>query len=189
VTAGRGAIFLAAASLALGLAVPAQAACPRLILVSGKPLAEPIVISDWGVACTLYGALFGSAPAEPMRPAERPAIRLGLFWGPVWEPYVRDGRLGELTPGRANQVGRFYPAVGREPALVDFRGYGYRPRAVGEAGLRILALHGVAIRIDGREASDVPWSRIGLIGGAVFALSLLLLALGLRRDRRFPPLV
>jgi hypothetical protein len=181
----RAATLLAACALALGLPPSSQAACPRLIMGSGPPLAELIVISDWGVACELYASFFAGAPVD-VRLEGRPSIRLGLFWGQIWEPYVRGGRLGELKPGQANQVGRFYPAVGGEPALVAVPGYGDWPKAVNEDGLRILEGRGIAVRLDEGEAAGEPWIKIGLIGGVILALPLLLLARR-SRHRRVPP--
>jgi hypothetical protein len=155
-----------------------------MIMASGTALAEPILISDWESACELYASFFAGTPVD-VRLEDRPAIRLGLFWNSrVWEPYLHD--LGELRPEQADQVGRFYPAIGDEPAVVALPGYGEWPKAVNEVGLRVLEARGIAVRLDESEAAGAPWIGIGLIGGVILALPLLLLALRLRR-KRVPP--
>lgn len=181
---GRRAVaLLSACVLALALAGPGQAACPGLIVVSGSPLAEPIVVGDWEAACELYASFFGGEPAET-RLAERPSVRLGLFWNRArWEPYVREDRLGELRPGHADQAGHLYPAFGGEPALVVVPGHGSWPKALNDRGLRILVAHGVPVRLDESEAGGGSWRGIALIAGAVFAFPLVLLALRARRSR------
>jgi hypothetical protein len=107
----------------LWAAAPAQAAAPRLVMVSGAPLAKPVLLSDWGEITTLYGMLFNGPAALSELRGGRPSLQLALFWDAnVWEPYVRDGRLGSLRPEQADQFGRFYPAVPDGPALVELPG-------------------------------------------------------------------
>jgi hypothetical protein len=168
---GRAAALLAVSAIALGLPATGHAACPRMIMASGPALAEPILISDWEPACELYASFFASAPIDADLEG-RPAIRLGLFWNShVWEPHLAD-----LRPEQADQFGRFYPAVGDEPAVVVLPGYGEWPTAVNEAGLRVLRARGIPVRLDENESAEEPWIRIGLTAGLVLALPLLLLA-------------
>jgi hypothetical protein len=84
------------------------AAAPRLLMVSGAPLAAPVLLSDWDELLTLTG-LLSSGPAAPSDPlAGRPSLQLAMFWDAgIWEPYVREGLLGSLRPEQANQFGRF----------------------------------------------------------------------------------
>jgi hypothetical protein len=107
--------FLAAAAFALALPALGEAACPRLIMVSGESLPARILIHEWDEACKLYAAFFASPAADATtRIATRPSLRLGLFWNALlWEPYVRQHRLAELRPDDANQFGRFYPGSRR----------------------------------------------------------------------------
>ena len=65
---------------------------------------------------------------------------------------MRDGRLGSLRPGQANQFGWFYPAVAGSPALVELPGVGRWPRRVSPQALTILARHGVPVRLLDRGA-------------------------------------
>ena len=174
-------IFVAAAALALGLVGSAKAAAPRLIMVSGEPLADRILISDAEDVFELYGSFFRGKPVDRSSLEGRPSFRLGLFWdNSLWEPYVREGRLDELRPDQANQVGWFYPAVGGTPALV-VPAYGAWPKTANETALRILEAQGVPVRLNETDANRVPWIVVGIIGGAALGLTLLISA---RRFRK-----
>lgn len=167
-----GTVLLASLTLALLAATPALAAAPRLIMISGNPLAEPILLSDTNEVVELYGSFFRSSPVGRASLQGRPSLRLGLFWdNSLWEPYVRDGRLGELRPDQANQVGRFYPAVGDEPALVDVPGYGQWPKLADAQALRILERHGVPVRLDSGGGMPAAWIAAGAAGLVSAALA------------------
>jgi hypothetical protein len=183
----RAALIFVAAVLALGFVTSAEAAAPRLIIVSGEPLTDPILISDAEQVFELYQSFFQSQPVERDALEGRRSLRLGLFWdSTLWEPYVREGRLDELTPERANQVGWFYPAVGDRPALVDVPGYGSWPKLANETALGILAASGVPVHREDSRANGAPWIGAG-VGGAVLALALIVLALRRRRIWRPSP--
>lgn len=174
---------VAVGALALALVASVQAAAPRLIMVSDEPLDEPVVIADASVVFKLYQSLVLDSPAvDASQLNGRRALRLGLFWhNATWEPYVRDGRLAELSFRQANQVGRFYPAVGDEAPLVVLPAYGSWPKQVSADALRILEANGVPVRLDKDDGS--PWLVPGVAGG-VIAVPLLLVALRWRRRRR-----
>jgi hypothetical protein len=177
-------VYALAAALALLLATSTDAAAPRLIMVSGEPLADPILVSTAEEAFELYESFYEGRPVERSRLEGRPSLRLGFFWdNALWEPYVRAGRLGELKPEQANQVGQFYPAVGREPAAVDIPAVGKWPKMASATTLRMFEARGVPVRLDEDEADSVPWIAAGLVGGAVLAVALLLLARRLRTTR------
>jgi hypothetical protein len=183
----RAIVTFALVALALAVGGSAQAAAPRLMMVSGAPLADPILVSNAGEAFELYGSFYEGRPVDRTRLEGRPSLRLGLFWdNALWDPYVRAGRLDELQPEQANQVGRFYPAVGEEPALVDIPATGEWPKVASETTLRILQARGVPVRLDEDEANGVPWIPAGLLGGASFGVGLLLLARRLRNARSSP---
>jgi hypothetical protein len=175
---------VAIGALALALVASAQAAAPRLIMVSDEPLDEPVVIADASVVFKLYQSLvLASPPVAASQLKGRPALRIGLFWhNPTWEPYVRDGRLGELRLRQANQVGRFYPAVGDEPPLVALPGYGSWPKQVSADALRILEANGIPVRLDKDDGSR--WFAAGVAGAGVIAIPLLLVALRWRPSPR-----
>jgi hypothetical protein len=165
-----------AAALALAVAGPAQAAAPRLIMISGEPLAEPILLDDAEEVFALYQAFFFEGdPVARIALQGRPSLRLALFWdNALWEPYVRDGRLAELRPTDANQFGRFYPAVGGEPALVDLRAHGRWPKIVGEAGRHILEARGIPVGVGEDDSDELPLIAAGAVAAGLLALGLVL---------------
>jgi hypothetical protein len=151
-------------------------------MVSGESLAEPILLEDAEEVFALYHSFFFDGdPIDRIRLEGRPSLRLALFWNNVlWEPYVREGRLAELKPLDANQFGRFYPAVGGEPALVDLPGYGRWPKIVGEEARRVLDARGVPVRVDERDTGGLPWIAAGALAAGLLALAFALVL------RRFP---
>jgi hypothetical protein len=153
-------------------------------MVSDDPLDEPVVIADASVVFKLYQSLvLDGATVDASQLNGRRALRLGLFWhNPTWEPYVRDGRLAELRFRQANQVGRFYPAVGDEAPLVVLPGYGSSPRRVSKEALQILDANGIPVRLDNDDASRRL--AVGIAGGVLIAIPLLFLVLRWRRTRR-----
>jgi hypothetical protein len=152
-------------------------------MVSDEPLGEPVVIADARVVFTLYQSfVLDGATVDESQLKGRRALRLGLFWhNPTWEPYVRDGRLAELRLHQANQVGRFYPAVGDEAALVVLPGYGSWPKRVSVDALRILEANGIPVRLGNDDGSR--WLTAGVAGAGLVSIPLLLLALRWRRGR------
>ena len=185
-TRRAGALVAVALLAVVSNALPARAAAPRLLMVSGAPLASPILLSDWDELGTLTG-LLSSGPAAPSDPlGGRPSLRLAMFWDAgIWEPYVREGRLGSLRPEQANQFGRFYPAVGGRPALVDLPWVGTWPKRVGPDALAILGRHGVPTQLGGSgvpapRSGDagipVTWWWVGGMGAALIAVGALLVA-------------
>jgi hypothetical protein len=169
-------------------AAPAQAAAPRLLMVTGAQVVKPVMLSDWDEILTLAG-LLSSGPAAPSDPlGGRPSLQLAMFWNAgIWEPYARKGRLESLRPEQANQFGRFYPAVAGRPALVDLPWAGTWPKRVGPDALAILARHGVPTRLDSGGGSGVPgpgggdaglpppwWA--GVVGAALIAVGALMVA-------------
>lgn len=146
-------------------------------MVSGEPLAERILISDAEDVFELYGSFFQAKPVDRRFAGGRRPLRLGFFWdNSLWEPYVREGRLDELRPGQANQVGWFYPAVREKAALVNLSGYGTWPRVANETALRILEARGVPVRLDESNGNRVRWVLVWVIGGAALCLTLLIFA-------------
>jgi hypothetical protein len=180
-------IYVLAAAFALSLVGSTRAAAPRLIMVSGEPLADPILVSNAKEAFELYESFYAGRPVDRARLEGRPSLRLGFFWdNSLWEPYVRAGRLDELEPEQANQVGRFYPAVGGEPALVDVPAHGKWPKVATGTTLRTFEARGVPIRLDEDESNRLPWIAAGVGGGAALAIALFLLARRLPKTRSSP---
>lgn len=176
-------VFLAALGVAATLAAPASAAFPRLLMVSGKSLDEPVLISDWVEVAKLYHSLvFDGEAVDRSRLDGRPSLRISLFWdNTLWEPYVRDNRLDELRPEQANQFGRFYPAAGGRLPLVDLPGVGEWPKIVRGEALEILDRHGVPMTVADDRRPEWPAILVG--AGALALATALIVSLGLKRRR------
>jgi hypothetical protein len=122
--------------------VSLEAAAPRFLMIYGRPLQKPVLLSDWGEIFKV----FTSTPAETkVNLNDRPFFELALFWGPAWNAYVRDGKpLDKLRPEDANQKGRFYPAFGDKPAVISA---GPTVKQVPAESLRFLERHGIRTRL------------------------------------------
>ena len=153
----RAALALAV-MLAVVASVPgeADAAAPRIVIVSGAPLTRQVVIADWKRIFEVF-AQIAPAPAVPRSElADRPRLRLSLFWGPRWITYLAEGNSPrKLRPSQADQSGSFYPAYGAQPAAIDLPWAGRWPRVVPQRAVRILGRFGVPARV----AKPVdPWA-------------------------------
>ncbi len=104
----------------------------------------------------------------------------------MWEPYVREGRLDELTPEQANQEGRFYPAFGGREAVIDLLVNGRAgPKHAPPVAIAALTRHRIPTSLPAASDDDVSWAWIG--GGVLAAITLLALvggAVALRRRTR-----
>ncbi len=175
--------FLAAPILlALAFAVPVEAAAPRLIMVSGPGLCQPVILDDLPENLDLMEAVAQAGEVKPEDLIGRPYLELGLFWGPEWVQYVDDGKpLDILSIEQASQYGRFYPALDYATAAIVIQsnpmGGGSSGR-LGSEGVEILARHGVPASVESTSAatidcpSSVPWGWIaaGAAGGAAMLL-------------------
>ena len=145
---------------------------PRAIIVYGEPLRERVVLhGERTTARFLAAAPYAPPEASPPPPApDRPSLRLALFWGPgdPLFPVPKDSAdlvgLAWLRLELADRHGRFFPARGREPAVVVFEpaarpaygGPGARSfrddtrRPVLQDGLELLAERGVPTRVPAR---------------------------------------
>ena len=142
--------LLVAAVVAISSASVAQAAAPRIVIISGQPLEQQVVISDWGKIVTIVDSagVAGARPAPRTQLADRPRLRFSMFWGPRWNEYLRSGKpAAALRPWQANQVGSFYPAWRGRPALLDLPWAGRRPRPLSPRALSALKRSGVPIRL------------------------------------------
>lgn len=132
------AAMVAAAVLTAGAA---DAAAPRIVIFSGKPLAQPIVISAWKAIFRVFEELVPArarvAPRADL--AGRPRLKVSMFWGPRWIDYLREGkRSSTLRPRQADQFGSFYPAWRGRDALIDVSGSGQSRRVVPPRALAVL---------------------------------------------------
>ncbi len=165
-------LLVASALLPVGTA---SAAVPRLVLVYGPPLAAPVLLTDW----TENGWVISGNEQDPSTSSQlegRPYLEVAWFWGPQWDDYVGAGKpLQDLRPDQANGRGRFYPALGDAPAIVE--GVGYPLRLVTPDGLEVLRRHGVPVRVAGLPPMEVPQS-LPAGGNAANSAPLTLLELG-----------
>ena len=133
--------------LAVAAVCPVEAAAPRLLIVHGKPLKKPVLLSDWGEIFKLITTSTESAGITSKELKDRPRMELAFFWGPDWVRYVDEGnRLDKLRPEDANQNGWFYPAFADAEAVIWTNGSSIS--RVSEEGLKILARHGIPTRLD-----------------------------------------
>jgi hypothetical protein len=170
-------------------AMPAHAAYPRIILISGADLEKPIVLASVDDIVNLTTAI-AKAPSVPPNEVEgRAYLRLSLFWGDdLWEPYVREGRLDELRPEQANQEGRFYPAYGGQEAVIDLLVNGRAgPKRASEEALATLARNGVpaSFPVNSDGQAHWPWIMGGVVAGLASIAALGIVAYR-RRSRPAP---
>ena len=177
-----------AALVLLATSTPAFAAAPRLVLVYGDRLTQPVVLDDWWENLAL---LLGDEQPEEVADLDgRPYLELALFWGRAWDQYVRDGNpLAALRPEQANQRGRLYLGTADLPPLLAINGVrlkttpgpAWSVRAVPAEAIEAFSRHGIPTRVaaaaPARPAS-LPGTG-GLAGaGAMAALGLTLLLVG-----------
>ena len=126
----------------------ADAATPRIVIVSGKPLAHRIVISNWSAIFAVVERVNTARAAPGKQLAGRPCLKVSMFWGPHWVAYMRQGkRASALRPKQADQFGTFYPAWRGHPALIDLPWAGRWPRIVPAKALATLRRFGVPVRL------------------------------------------
>jgi hypothetical protein len=186
-------LVAACALAALGLAPAAGAAAPRIIMVTGPGLEEPVFLTDYSENLDLMIAfqrgreIDEGRVVDPKELQRRPYLELWLFWGEnQWEPYVREGRVTKLRREQANQYGRFYPAFGARGAVMDLDVPGSR-KATAKL-LAIFARHGIPTRLqtppaaEETSSSSPPWPWIA--GGTLVALATAGAAAGWRLRRK-----
>ena len=126
------------------LAVPAHAAAPHYILVSGPTLKRPALLPNWRENHLLLLSILEATPAPrrvPSRPLRRPRFDIALFW--IWSSPTPPKR-----PRSGDQHGSFYPAYRTHPALIRLTVSGVdRLKLAPPSALKILARHGVSIRL------------------------------------------
>lgn len=137
-----------------------RAAAPRLLMVYGTPLPQPVLLTDWWENLDFMLAIAEGVTITPEELAGRPYLGLAFFGGPEWVRYADEGRpLGALRPEEANQHGRFYPAAGDAGAVVTLDSVpGPWPltRRVEPTGLEILARHGIPTGSPSTSAALAP---------------------------------
>ena len=135
-------VILVSVLLGAGVvAVPAQAAAPRYILVTGPELQRPAALGNWTENLAFVTSLLHARQPTSGWRDNRPRYELARFWGVPAKPVP-------TRPTNANQYGWFYPAIGGRRAVVKLRVSGEDfPRLATAETLRILARHGVPTRV------------------------------------------
>lgn len=127
---------------------PALAA-PRIIVLYGGPLEEPVYLTDWHENLRLMLASTERALISRAEVDTSGAIQVAMFWyGPAWEEYARNAdRLPELLSlTHKAQHASLYLADQGGPSLLDYssalmnRGL----RKIDSSGIALLASHGVS---------------------------------------------
>jgi hypothetical protein len=140
----RAVTVAAVLALALVFALPADAAAPNYILISGPRLEHPVLLADWNENLDLMSALIG-APRAKGRAIQglrrRPSFDLAEFW--AWTL-----QTPPTQPSEATQHGRLFPAHGRKPAVIRLMVNGHSfPRLLPRSVREILARHRVPLRL------------------------------------------
>jgi hypothetical protein len=118
------------------------------VIVSGHPLTRQVVISNWTAIFHVVEAVNSSPTVERAQLADRPHLKISMFWGPRWNDYLRSGhRAATLRPRDADQFGTFYPASHGSPAAIELPWAGKWPRLIPGKALRTLERYGVPIRL------------------------------------------
>jgi hypothetical protein len=181
----RRTLLLAIPLLPLVFTFKVESAGPRLILVHGEALGNPIVLDDWQENINLVQGVAGGAEVRSEELDGRPYFELAFYSGPYWTQYVNNGKsVGDLRPEGGDQRWRFYPAVdGYAAALRLDAG---RPRRISTEGAAILSRHGIPTRLS-PPSSMRSWLAWLLVGVVVMA-TLVAMASLLRRRRVSPDL-
>ncbi len=142
-------LSIAIAALAVAAALgagTASAAAPRIIIVSGEPLAQQVVIANWQSIFAVVDEVANARVVQRRQLAGRPSLKVSMFWGPRWNDYLSKGnRASALRPRHADQFGSFYPAWRGRPAAIDLPWAGRWPRVVPAKALAILKRFGVPL--------------------------------------------
>lgn len=141
--------LLAGVAALLASASVAQAAAPRIVIISGEPLKRQIVISDWEKIFQIVAEVAPARPVPRTQLANRPRLKLSMFWGPRWNEYLASSKpASALRPRQADQTGSLYPAWRGRPALIDLLPWAGRwPRPLSAKALAILKRYGVPIKL------------------------------------------
>jgi hypothetical protein len=141
-------LILAVLTAVVVVAPAAQAAAPRIVIVSGKPMAHQIAISSWTAILRIVEPVASAPNVKRAQLVGRPRLRLSMFWGPRWVDYLAAGhRAAALRPQDADQQGSFYPAWHRRPAAIDLPWAGSWPRLVPAKALRTLKHYGIPVAV------------------------------------------
>jgi hypothetical protein len=90
---------------------------PTIMMFYGVTLKQPLYVT--GADTSAFGDLFHPASTTVRDMGDRTYLNVALFLGPEADPYAKGLRpLSELTPQKAWQHARFYPATASQPAVI-----------------------------------------------------------------------
>jgi hypothetical protein len=140
------------ACLSLLAATLLQSAAPWIVIISGSLVKQGVILDRWEQNLRFMLAVKDGVDIDPGSLIGRPHLDLSLYWGPDWKKYMeQSGRPETLSPNQSNQRGRFYPAVGSNPAVVELDSSQTRApryRSVSADGLMLLTNLGVPTRVE-----------------------------------------
>lgn len=137
-------------------------AAPRILMFHGGPFEEPAFMTDWKGILAFLTASTAGVPASAESLEDRPYATVTAFWnGPRWEAYATDPeRLRTLRPEQAAvgcpfttpsdcvSAGRFYPATGDGPAVLDLARHAGAHELHQTEQLERLRAAGVPLRVE-----------------------------------------
>lgn len=122
------------------------------MIISGSLVKQRVILDRWEQNLRFLLALNDWVDIDPGSLIGRPYLDLSLYWGPDWKKYMEQGGRPEtLSQNQSNQRGRFYPAVGSNPAVVELdnsQSGASRYRSVSTDGLLLLTNLGVPTRVE-----------------------------------------
>jgi hypothetical protein len=131
------------------VAPAAQAAAPRIVIVSGKPMAHQIAISNWTAIFRIIEPVVSAPNVKRTQLVGRPRLKLSMFWGPRWVDYLAAGHsAAALRSQDADQQGGFYPAWRGRPAAIELPWAGSWPRLVPAKALAILQHYRIPVAVN-----------------------------------------
>jgi hypothetical protein len=143
--------------LVITLALPAEGAWPRLLMVYGAALTRPLVVEEPKDIVKVFD---GKGEAVDRNDLDRRLyFELALFWGDTWNRYMNEGRpAGALKPEDVTPFdnipirGRLYPACGVHPAQITLTKVNSQEIRdiwrLSPDGLKVLEKLGVPIKSD-----------------------------------------
>lgn len=133
--------------IALASASQVNAAAPRIMLVTGRGLPNPVVLDNWEENLNVMLAAGNAVDPIKEELASRTNFRVAMFWGKEWDDYIRSGNdPRSLRPDQAGQYGNYFPPAASHDAVFAFDtipGGGDLVRRFSVDGVSIFARHGI----------------------------------------------
>jgi hypothetical protein len=119
------------------------------LMFAGGPLARPVIMDAPEQLARFNRSYQVRRQPDPDSLKGRPYLEVSFFAGPAWEVYFRDGgRVENLRPEQAAGHGRFYPALGSAPAILEMPAGKPSYISLSDDGLQLLTDLGVPVRLN-----------------------------------------